>query len=106
VLWSELPPARREIELATLGITVDDLAADAQDVPELRSVIELLSSNESRLQLALRWFGDESHPQPVERTDWYGTGRTPDWGSLPRLEDDEAERTPAGDEADLVGGNP
>jgi hypothetical protein len=98
VRWSELPPARREIELARrAGITIDDLVSDAEDVPELREAIKLLSP-EAKVQLALEWFGDQGHPQPEKRTrpivatfdgePLYGD-RTPDWGRLPRLEEDE-----------------
>jgi hypothetical protein len=89
--WSELPavdPDRLAIELAKLGIDDSDLAADIRDVPERKAIAENLTSESARLRLALEWFGDNGHPQPVERTEWLGTGRTPAWGRLPRLKDD------------------
>jgi hypothetical protein len=89
-----------EIELAKLGIKIDDLVNDAEDVPELREAMKLLS-RDAKVKLALEWFGDQGHPQPEKRTrpivatfdgePVYGS-RTPDWGRLPRLEDDTPEK--------------
>lgn len=109
VRWSDLvrqDPARLEIDLARIGITVDDLLSDAEDVPELRPILARLTSKEARLRTALEWFGDQGHPQPQDR-DYLWTfhfggetvaipGRTPDWpgGRLPPLEDDEAHDLP------------
>jgi hypothetical protein len=89
VLWSELrhDPPRLAAELAKLGISRRVLKADVRDVPELRSTCNLLTGD-ALLVLALEWFGDEGHPQPAQRTVWQ-LGRTPDWGRLPPLEDDE-----------------
>jgi hypothetical protein len=88
--WSELlrsDPERLEIELAEAGTTLADLADDLRDVPEKKAIAEGLSIK-ARQRRALEWFGDQGNPQPEERTEWFGTGRTPDWGHLPRLEDD------------------
>jgi hypothetical protein len=89
--WSELPRWRLEVELAKIGTTISEFVCDARDVPELQPWIEDLSPD-AKLQVALEWFGDEENPQPVERTDWPGFGRTPDWlgGRFPSL--DEAEK--------------
>jgi hypothetical protein len=100
VRWSELPPARLEIELAKLGITAKDLVKDLDDVPELRETLKHLSSRDAKRLLALEWFGDQCHPQPEKRTRPYEAtfdgepaylDLTPDWGRLPRLEDEEAD---------------
>jgi hypothetical protein len=97
--WSELDPVRLEIELAKLGIMVGDLVKDAEDVPELHEMMELLSP-EAKARLALEWFGDQGHPQPEERTPpvigafldhgsfIYGD-LTPNWGWLPPLAPEE-----------------
>jgi hypothetical protein len=94
VRWSDLfdKPERLAIELSPLGIDSDVLGLDIRDVPELRKRTQLLWAQEkfgALLLLALDWFGDKDHPQPKERRDWDGYGRTPDWERLPRLEDDE-----------------
>jgi hypothetical protein len=98
-----LPPERVEIELAKCGTTIRDLVHDLYDVPELRDVLERLSSEEARQRLALEYFGDEGHPQPREREPvalMYGLpaavygDRTPDWGRLPRLEAGEQAPRP------------
>jgi hypothetical protein len=100
--WSELPPERLEIELAKLGITNRDLVKDAEDVPELREMMRLLSP-EARVKLALEYFGDQGHPQPEKRTPrWLGAvgdvaiydDLTPNWGRLPRLADEKLRRDP------------
>jgi hypothetical protein len=72
VRWSELPLARVEIELAKLGTTAKFLV----------------------------WFGDDENLQPVERSAWQLTGRTPEWRRLPRLDEGEpaAEEQPKVDE--------
>ena len=83
--------------------------------------------HEKLSRLALEWFGDLGNPQPQERATWPGkdarnltplaavddgvgqprfilgssTFRTPDWGRLPRLDDDE----PPGDTRAQVGGD-
>ena len=80
--WSELPPTRLEVELAKLGIKLDHLIWDGLHDPELKSILENLSSHDARRQVVLEWFGDEGHPQPMY------TGRTHDWGRLPRLSED------------------
>jgi hypothetical protein len=100
VRWVDLQrddSVRLELELAKAGTTPAELVRDALDVPELRQRMKLLRSQEARLRLALEYFGDEGHPQPVERTRWphilvpgqpaHGQ-MTPDWGLLPRLEND------------------
>jgi hypothetical protein len=88
--WSELPRWRLEVELAKIGTTISEFVCDARDVPELQPWIEDLSPD-AKLQVALEWFGDQGNPQPAERQDWHGYGRTPDWlgGRLPALEDGE-----------------
>jgi hypothetical protein len=93
--WAELrhDPDRLAIELSKHGATPKVLILDVQDVPKLRERCKLLKAP-ALLALALEWFGDKGHPQPVERTSWYGLGRTPDWGPLPPLED-EADDLPA-----------
>lgn len=98
--WSRLyrdDPDQVEVELAKRGTTLHDLATDVRDVPELKHVTERLSEEGLR-RLALEWFGDQGHRQPEQRTDWvYGvvvagrpamTRKTPDFGSLGRLDDD------------------
>ena len=92
------------VELAKVGLTTDDLILDIHDVRELRLARRRLRRDDL-LRLALTYFGDEGNPQPENRSDWVGergvpaihgpntpTFRTPDWGRLPRLEDDQAER--------------
>lgn len=102
--WSKLPPVELEIELAKLGLTVDDLVRDGEDDPELGPIMELLASEEAKRQLVVEEFGDRGRPQPRERkprrifsvlTDaglepLVCRDPTPDWGRLPRLEDDES----------------
>ena len=63
--WSELSPEQLEIELAKLGIDVGILTADIRDVPEQKTTADNLTSESARLRLALEWFGDKGHPQPV-----------------------------------------
>jgi len=91
-LWSELPAARRDFELAKLGIEIDELVRDGFDVPKLAPALERLDLEAQRYAV-LVYFGDERNPQPPERTRWELWGRTPDWGRLPRL--DDAERPEA-----------
>jgi hypothetical protein len=93
--WSELPRWRLEVELAKIGTTISEFVCDARDVPELQPWIEDLSPD-AKLQVALEWFGDQGNPQPTERQDWHGYGRTPDWlgGRLPRLRDGGAPAAP------------
>jgi hypothetical protein len=67
-----------EIVLAKSGTSIDDLVADARDVPELKPWFESLT-REAQRHVALEHFGDRGNLQPVERTDWYGQGRTADW---------------------------
>jgi hypothetical protein len=85
-----------EIELANCGTRPEYLVRDAEDVPELRQRMKLLSSFEAKLRLALDWFGDQGHPQPEKRTrpatasfdDYVVYGDpTPDWRRLPRLDE-------------------
>src|SRR5262245_34939874 len=78
--------------------------ADAEDVPELRPILERLMSDEARLRVALELFGDQGHPQPADRSERvegiFSGGpsdrfsQTPDWGRLPRLEDVEGSEPP------------
>jgi hypothetical protein len=78
-----------------VGINSDVLVLDIRDVPELRERTQLLEAEgnfAALLLLALQWFGDKRHPQPKERRDWPGYGRTKDWGRLPPLEDATADR--------------
>jgi hypothetical protein len=104
--WTSLlrsDPERLAIELAKLGITIDDLVQDGYDDPGPAPLLEKLQSEEAKRQAALEWFGDRQHPQPKERprrVQWaHGRGRvfryaapTPDWGRLPPLADDEPPR--------------
>jgi hypothetical protein len=100
--WVDLlrdDPARLEVELAKAGTSAIYLVRDAFDVPELRDVMRRLRTDEARLRLALEWFGDGGHPQPTKRTRpalLVTEGRpavlgkvTPEWGQLPKLDDDE-----------------
>jgi hypothetical protein len=108
--WSELPPDRRDVELAKAGTTAEYLVKDLWDVPdpELQEILVRLPSEEAQQRFALEYFGDEKHPQPENRREWADAWfdgepafvyRTPDFGRLPRLEDDEptpaAEKEPA-----------
>ena len=86
-----------ELELAKLGITIDVLVKDLEDVPELQARV-LHLSRAAREHLALVWFGDEGHPQPEKRRlrsdvwfDSYPANPhwTPEWGHLPPLTDDQ-----------------
>ena len=102
-LWSEFDPIDRDIELAKLGITICDLINDGYDVPELKPILERLRSEQAQARVVLKHFGDQGHPQPRDRTPpllMMGDGpvygdRTPDWGRLSRLDDDEAALAPA-----------
>jgi hypothetical protein len=99
-LWSGLPAVELEIELAKLGLTLDDLVQDAEDDPGAAPVMEKLKSNEAKRRFAVEWFGDQGHPQPKERQRrviaYFGpdsivyANPTPDWERLPRLEDEES----------------
>ena len=98
VLWSALPLARVEVELAKLGTTTKSLILDARDVPELAPVLGRAGmSFEEKLRVALVWFGDDGHPQPEQRSNWETVGRTPNRGRLPRLDGDETPAAPKGD---------
>lgn len=97
--WSDLfdKPERLAIELSPLGVNSDVLVLDIRDVPELHERTQLLEAegNFAALRLlALQWFGDKVHPQPKERRDWPGYGRTKDWGRLPAFGGDEIPGTP------------
>ena len=100
--WSRLfrdDPVRLEVELKKAGTTLNNLALDTRDVPELSDMTGM-SANARRL-LALQYFGDEGHPQPEnrrERKRRKSTSsrdrrvvmfKTPAFGQLPRLPDDE-----------------
>jgi hypothetical protein len=99
--WSDIPRARVDVELAKLGITAYELTLDARDVPELKPLFRQPMSQEQRLRIALEWFGNEGKPQPEERTAWAVTGRTRDWGRLPRLDGGEmSERKLLGEQAE------
>jgi hypothetical protein len=130
--WSRLlneDPARLELELARAGTTREFLIRDVRDVAKLRQECELLKRvrdkqrrEEAFLRLALEWFGDRGQPQPEKRTrpvaalfvgfePNYGD-LTPDFGRLPRLEDErpadgaDEEDVPGGEGDDLVRGEP
>lgn len=101
MLWSKLlrdDPERLEIELAKVGTTLNDLVRDVRDVPELNEITAKMS-REARELLALQYFGDQRHPQPQHRRDWVHavsrgratTRRTPDFGRLQQLRDDELD---------------
>jgi hypothetical protein len=98
MLWTALQrddPLRLQIELARAGTTLDHLARDICDVPELHMTPR--TSKEIRQRRALEYFGDDDHPQPEGRRDWLRarsprrvrTFKTPEFGRLPRLPDDE-----------------
>lgn len=88
---------RVEVELAKLGITIDDLVCDGWDDPRLKPILERLESEPARRRAALEWFGDQGHPQPEQRKRRFLVYHapdlvtyahpTPDWGRLPPLED-------------------
>jgi hypothetical protein len=118
-LWSELPPWERRAELvkAHPDLTESFLIADGRAVPELAPQIDAQKSQEDRLKVVLRYFGDEAHPQPEERGALmpliWGLGepeeevaarmrRSPPWKRLHRLGDDEPESGSL-DELDLGG---
>ncbi len=80
------------------------MIADGLNVPELAPQIRAQKSHEDELMIVLRYFGDEGHPQPDERGALmplvWGIDepvedvaakmqRSPPWGRLPPLEDDE-----------------
>jgi hypothetical protein len=95
--WTRLlrdDPQRLETELAKAGTTLNHLARDIRDVPELSKMTAKMS-RDARQRLALQHFGDEGHLQPEHRRDWVRarsprgttTFRTPDFGRLPPLDD-------------------
>src|SRR5262249_55630299 len=108
-LWEDLYARARpqvEIELAKQGTRLDYLVRALRDAddPELPSLEGL--SDEALERLALRYFGDEGHPQPATRPPppgpWFSLWGpadadvgsqtygdiTPAWGRLPELQDE------------------
>lgn len=93
MLWSGLlhDRDRLAVELSKVGITEQTLVNDVRDVDELRERCKLLHGKpDALLRLALEHFGDQARPQPAERTVWRVSGRTADWGRLPRLDERDA----------------
>jgi hypothetical protein len=106
---------RLDVELARAGTTRWALTQDVQDVVELRETCKPLRHNEAALlRLALEWFGDRGEPQPERRRGWglsfieatsegdtyieldgkpAAVSRTPSFGKLPRLDNDDAPDT-------------
>lgn len=67
--WSTASRQRVDKELAKLGIDANILVMDIQDVPEAREACRGRNWDEL-FRLALEWFGDKQHPQPVKRRIW------------------------------------
>lgn len=68
--WSDLSPDEREIKLAEVGWTlddVDDLVLASYDDPKLRPIMERLTSREAKRRKVLDWYGDQQHPLPKKR---------------------------------------
>src|SRR5207247_240811 len=95
VRWSELPPERLEIELAKLGLTINDLLRDAYYVPELQPMYGKLWSKAAKQRshssslgtrgiLSLRSEDPCWVLSPWNRSDVAALGRDPTLRSPPR----------------------
>ena len=104
--WTDLLGSPRlATELSAYnGTTLDDLVLDLHDVPGWEARLDGMSPEE-RGYAALRYFGDEGNPQPVDRREWpFGIDgdsaggllayRTPDRGRLRSLESNAAAGRP------------
>jgi hypothetical protein len=76
-LWSGLSLVEAELELAERartddgvkhGLTVDDVIRAGENDAELGPTMRLFTSKEAKLRKALKHYGDEGHPIPIDQT--------------------------------------
>jgi hypothetical protein len=105
--WADLEPWDRRARLARVHprLTEGCLIAAGRGIPELRPEIDAQRSEEDRVRVVLRYFGDEQHPNPdPEHPPKHGPSINgniaahdcPPWKGLPPLDDEHSSEGAAG----------